>query len=246
MHSINRASTGPKYSQFIHVVFLLIISGVITAHAQSSLFNVPTTDVIGEGRGYVEADLDVNPARFRDGGWRSYGFVGIYGVNKRTEIGVNAYSLRTAEGFTPVELQPNIKYRVYNNETYGVAVSVGAIAYVPVSKRFRRETLGSVYAVASKQFDGDRSPRFTGGTYRLIGPNAADDSRTGFLLGVEQPLFDRVTFIADWSSGKNRLGYSAGGVGIGLTKRSYLSAAYYFGNQGPRNNFLGIYYGYSF
>jgi len=30
------------------------------------------------------------------------------------------------------------------------------------------------------------------------------------------------------------------------SKRRYLSTAYYFGNEGRGNNFLGIYYGVSF
>lgn len=247
MHFPDRAPSHPvRRINSPAVLFLLLFLMAAAVQAQSSLFNIPTTDVAGERQGYIEADFDTNFASYRNEGWRSYGFMGIYGINKKTEVGINAYAVRTIDGFEPVELQPNLKYRVYNNETYGVAVSTGAIAYIPVSKQLKNNSVGSVYAVASKQFKGDWSPRFTGGAYRMIGSKEGDGSKHGFLLGVEQPVFSGVTFIADWNSGKNRLGYSAAGVGISLTNRSYLSSAYYFGNEGRRNNFFGIYYGYSF
>lgn len=225
---------------------LFFIQFSSTASAQSSLFNIPTADVLSNGETYLEADFDVHFARNRNGGWQSYGFFGVYGTGKKSEIGLNAYVVRSENGFEPVELQPNFKYQVYNNETSGVSVSTGAIGYLPLTKRFGRDASASVYAVAAKQFNGRRAPRFTGGGYQMLGAGKDEESTRGFLLGVEQPINSRVTLIADWNSGKNRLGYAAAGIGIAPTKRSYLSSAYYFGNEGRGNNFLGIYYGFSF
>jgi hypothetical protein len=230
-----------------HLKFLLILTLLTgSAAAQSSLFNIPTSDVLGEKETYIEADFDAKFAKYRNGGWQSYGFQAIYGVAKKAELGVNAYSVRTADGFEPVEIQPNFKYQIYNNESTGVSVATGAIAYVPFSGRFKKDTFGNVYAVASKSFKRNWTPRLSGGAYQLIGTKADTGSKNGFLLGVEQPLHKRVTFIVDWNTGKNRFGYSAAGLGITLTKNSYLYSAYYFGNEGRGNNSLGIYYGFSF
>jgi hypothetical protein len=216
------------------------------AGAQTSLFNIPTAEVTEEGSFYLEADFDAHFARYRKGGWQSYGFLGVYGLRKNMEIGVNAYVTRTADGYEPVEIQPNIKYRMYNNESNGISISTGAIAYIPLSRQFKGDSTASVYAVAGKKFMGDWTPRLSAGAYQLIGARPDSGSKQGFLLGIEQPAHSRITLLADWNSGKNRFGYSAAGIGVSLTKNSYLYSAYYFGNEGRGNNSLGIYYGFSF
>jgi len=214
--------------------------------AQSSLFSVPTSDVVGKNQKYLEADFDTHFAKLVNGGWQSYGLFGIYGTGKKTEIGLNGYFIRGAEGLEPIELQPNFKFQAYNSESKGIGVAVGTIAYVPMTKRLMRDTVVSVYGVASKKFKNEWAPRITGGGYQLIGAKRGSGSKRGFLLGLEQPVHRRLTFIADWNSGKNRFGYAAAGFGVTLTKHSTLWSAYYFGNQGRANNSLGIYYGYSF
>lgn len=227
---------------FLSLVFVCASTGT----GQSALFNVPTTDVVGERQLYLEADFDAHLFRLRNGGWHSFGVSAIYGTSDKTEIGLNAYFIRTADGVGPVEFQPNFKFQAYNNETNGVAVSAGTIAYVPLTKRALRDTIVSVYATASKKFRNEWAPRLTGGAYQLIGATREAGDKRGFLVGVEQPIHERVTLAADWNSGKNRFGYAAAGLGITLTKRSYLWTGYYFGNEGRANNSLGVYYGYSF
>lgn len=216
------------------------------ATAQSSLFNVPTTDVMPTGEIYVEADFDSHLTGFESGGYRSYGITSIYGIRKRLEIGMNVFYTKAGDNSQSVELQPNAKVQIYADEKTETAVSSGVILYVPASHRAARDTIGSVYVTASKQIRGSYGPRFTAGGYTLIGNKELTGSRKGLLLGFEQPLTQKLYFVADWNSGKNRFGYSAAGLGITLSKRSSLYTAYYFGNQGRGNNSLGIYYGYSF
>lgn len=219
---------------------------VVEVRAQSSLFNIPTAETLTKGERYVEADLDAHFAPLRNGGWQSYGVMAIYGLNNRSEIGLNAYATRTAAGFESVELQPNFKFKAYENEKFGLTVSGGAIGYIPVKGGRLRDTQVAAYAVVGKSFDHDLAPRLTAGAYELLGTNAVGSVRRGFLLGVEQPVHERVTLLADWNSAKNRFGYAAAGVGVTLTKRSYLYTAYYFGNEGRANNSFGLYYGFSF
>jgi hypothetical protein len=235
-----------RIRRFVLLFTALFITQFSLAAAQSSLFNIPTTEVMGKGEVYVEADFDAHFAKYRNGGWQNYGFLAVYGIAKNTETGLNAYVVRTADGFEPVEIQPNFKYRIYTNESNGMTVSTGAIAYIPLSRQFKTDSVASVYALAGKKFKGDWTPRLTGGAYQLIGASRDSGSKRGFLLGIEQSVHSRVMLIADWNTGKNRFGYSAAGVGITLTKNSYLYSAYYFGNEGRGNNSLGIYYGFSF
>jgi hypothetical protein len=72
------------------------------------------------------------------------------------------------------------------------------------------------------------------------------ETRGGLLLGYEQPLHSKLTFVADWYSGYNSFGYAAAGLGITLPKESYLYAGYSFGNRGRGNNWLGIFFGRTF
>ena len=236
--------TVPTWPVLAAIVLTLCLSNTIPA--QSSLFTVPTSDVIGKDQIYIETDFDTHFGRISNGGWQSYGLFGIYGVGEKAEIGLNGYFLHTVGGLKPLELQPNFKLQAYKSESQGVGIAVGAIAYIPVAKEITRDTVVSGYSVASKKFKGEWSPRFTGGGYQLIGAGSDSGSTLGALFGLEQPLHRRVSFIADWNSGKNRFGYAAAGFGLTLTSRSYLWTAYYFGNEGRANNSFGVYYGYSF
>ena len=232
--------------QLISIAILILILSLSNSWAQSSLFNIPTTEVLAESTGYLELDADTHTAHFRNSGWQSYGVVSIYGLKKRVEIGLNGYLVRSSDGTGPAEFQPNVKYLVFQSETNGVAIATGAIAYIPSKGRPLHDSDVSVYLVGSKKISGEKGPNVTAGGYQLLGSRRDGGSRRGFLLGIEQPVFRNVSFIGDWNTGHNRFGYAATGFGVSLGKKSFLYSAYYFGNGGKGNNSLGVYYGYSF
>lgn len=225
-------------------LLLLAIGQVGTA--QSSNFSTPTAEVLSEKEIYLEAHFDAKLTKFRDGGWQSYGFLSVLGIGNKVEVGLNAYFVRSASGNEPLELQPNIKFQAHNNEDRGTSLAVGAIGYIPLKRDFNQSSMASIYVMGSKKFKSAWTPKFSGGAYQLVGARRDGGSTRGFLVAVEQPIHSRVTLIADWTTGKNRFGYAAAGLGVAVTKRSYLSSAYYFGNEGRGNNFVGIYYGSSF
>jgi len=227
-------------------VFFIISAAHYRAAAQTSLFNIPTADVMPTGETYVEADFDTHLSGRESGGFQSYGMTAIYGVGKRTEIGLNVFYTKSGEPDQPVELQPNAKFRLYNSEAKGITAAVGTILYVPITNRAGTDTFGSVYATVGKKIRGSFGPQLTGGGYALLGRDKNAGSRKGLMLGYEQPLHDRVSFIADWNTGKNRFGYAAAGFAVTVSKNSFLYTGYYFGNEGRGNNSLGIYYGFAF
>jgi len=161
-------------------------------------------------------------------------------------------SLESPVSFEPehindlVEIQPNAKWQVFQNEEKGVAIAAGGALFLPVSHRQSNDTLGLVYVTASKKFKAALGPRLTGGTYRLVGLDAAAGNRGGGVLGYEQPLTHKLTFLADWYGGKNRLGYATAGVGVPLSAKNVLYVAYSFGNNGRGNNGLTIFFGRTF
>lgn len=229
------------------LVVALLLSTTKEVAAQSTLFNIPSTDVVPKKKVYLEFDFISHLESHSDGGFQAYVPRGVVGVGKRTEIGLNAAFLDTLAPDQPVELQPNLKYQIYQNEAKGVTVASGGILYLPIANRTGTDTFGMIYTVVSKQLKADRGPRITGGAYGLVGRASGTGNSGGAIVGYEQPLAPgKVSFVTDWFSGKNRFGYVTPGFAITISKTSLLYAGYSIGNQGRKNNALFIYYGVTF
>jgi len=80
----------------------------------------------------------------------------------------------------------------------------------------------------------------------LLGTFDSGTDKTGMIAGYEQPLTGKLSFITDWFSGNNNLGYVTAGTGLVLSPRDSIYAGYRFGNHGRGNNSLGVYYGRTF
>lgn len=237
-------TTGPRLRRAMLLCVSFLIFTEIT-QGQSTVFNTPSTDVIPARRIYVEADFITHLASFEQGGYQLYGSRIVYGLRKKTEVGINLYYTRSSDS-EPVVVEPNLKWQFYNDEGKGLSAAAGVLVSIPVSHRASGNTSGFLYAVGSKKFKGDFGPRISTGAYVLAVHAEQGTSKYGTLIGYEQPLSARLSFVTDWTSGKNDLGYLAAGVGITLSTRSVLYVGYNVGNQGRGNNALGIYYGFTF
>src|SRR5947207_704268 len=108
--------------RFLLSIVSFLICGLLSgseALAQSTLANVPSTDVVAEKKVYAEFDFITDYAWRRDG-FRTYVPRVVVGVAPNVEAGVNvAYT--DGAGVQPIEVQPNFKWRFYRNEGKGVA-----------------------------------------------------------------------------------------------------------------------------
>jgi len=215
-----------------------------TAFAQSTIFNIPTTDAVAAKKVYFEFDFVSHMESHDNGGFQTYLPRVVVGVGKGVEVGLNVAATHSAAP-TAVYAQPNIKWRFYGNEDNGVAASVGAIAYTPLRNRDGNDTFGLFYGNVSKKFKGKYGPRLTVGGYGLGGLDA-DADKGGAIVGYEQPLSGKVSFVADWFSGKNGFGYATPGFSFALPKNQLVNIGYSFGNSGRKNNALFVYYGVTF
>lgn len=216
-----------------------------TATAQMTIFNVPTTDTLPRASFFVEADLIVKPGKYEDGGFQTYGFRTVYGVDSKTEVGANFFYTRDG-GDRVGELQLNAKRNLYTNEDRGVAVSAGVLAGIPLRDRRGAKPYAMIYSNVSKKLEPINGLRVTGGVYHVVGGGDDFGTRTGALVGVEQPIYKRLSFVADWYSGKNRFGYSAAGLNLNISNRQFVMAGYNFGNSGRGNNAFSAFWGYTF
>jgi hypothetical protein len=223
----------------------MLIAFGIAAFAQSSIFFVPTTDTQEKKSLYLSLESYAHFDKYEKGGFQTYGHSIVYGVSKNVEIGVNYYFTDDIDG-SGHELQPNIKWKAYENADKGVAVAVGSVVFVPLNDNAGNKTSAQFYTNASKTFKSAKDLRLTVGIYTMANIDQAFGTKTGVLVGVEQPITKRLTLVADWTSGNNRLGYSNVGFSYGIKKSQNLAMAYTFGNSVRGNNFLSVYYGFNF
>src|SRR5215470_5460569 len=113
------------------IVFALGVLGALmvlqrqTALAQSTIFNIPTTDAVAPKKVYFEFDFLSHLESHDNGGFQTYVPRVVVGVGKGVEVGLNVASTHSAAP-TVVYAQPNIKWGFYANEEGGTAMSAGA------------------------------------------------------------------------------------------------------------------------
>ncbi len=246
------------------ILFLLLIECSSQVLAQSTIFNIPTTDTVTKGKAYAE--FDFMPQVPGTDMSRTYLFNPrlVIGAPGRFEFGVNfpTYNTRgSGTSETNAYIQPNAKWRLYENEKAGVAIAVGGLLNTPLNNRNAQDSWGLLYGLVSKKIKaGNYGPRFHAGFYGVVsanqnpnkGPVSFSGPRAGAIAGYEQPVYKRISFVADWFSGKNSLGYFTPGVSISLPANGLLNAGYCVGNDSwensnaTRNRYIFIYYGITF
>jgi hypothetical protein len=235
------------------VLGLLIVLSLMTgqAMAQSTLFNIPSTDAVALKKVYAEFDFFAQMPK-TEGTERLYIYAprGIVGLGAGIEAGANLGLYHTS-GSTQSFIQPNVKWRFYGSDEKGLASSAGTILFTPTNNRDDVDTFGIVYGNFSKKVKtGNYGPRFTFGPYGIYsGGDGWLGAKGGVILGYEQPVHPKVTIVADWFSGKNFFGYFTPGVSFTLPHSSLFNIGYSIGNDsydGNNNRLLFMYYGITF
>ena len=237
------------YKAVFGLAFALLMLHDQQAAAQSTLFNIPSTDTVAPAKVYVEFDFFAQmPATSGTDRLYVYAPRGIVGIGRGFEAGANL-ALFHAAGSTQSYIQPNVKWR-FGNDDKGLAAAGGTILYVPTNNRSSVDTFGMVYGNFSKKVkSGNYGPRFTVGPYGVYSADGWVGTKAGVIAGYEQPVHPKVTLLADWFSGKNFFGYFTPGVSFTLPHSSLLNVGYSIGNDsydGNNNRLLFIYYGITF
>ena len=220
------------------------------ALAQSTLFNIPTTDTVAKGSVYLEFDYlpQIPKPSFADRQYIINPRV-VAGPGDNVEFGSN-FQIFHSSPTTTTLFQPNIKWKFAHDNNNGLAAAVGGILYTPFNHRETTDTFGLIYGSFSKKVKtGNYGPRLTAGPYGVVSGGSFAGPKAGALVGYEQPIHTKLTFVADWFSGKNFFGYFTPGVSITLPANGVFNAGYSIGNDsyhGNDNRFLFLYYGVTF
>jgi hypothetical protein len=228
------------------LVFTVVCCGINSvAHSQQTIFNVPSTDVLDKGKVYAELDASLKPT---DGSsitdFSTFVPRVVVGAGNRFEIGLNLTG-NIQPGPDSTTLVPTIKWKPYQGENNGWAFVVGDSLFVPVRNR-AYDAGNYVYVEASKTFKS--GTRFTFGGYDFTRNVVSLANRAGGQFGIEQPLNRKITFAADWLTGKHAAGYFTPGVVFKVGPRVTGYAGYSLGNTGVStgNHFFLLELGYNF
>lgn len=214
------------------------------AAAQSTIFNIPSTDTVSPKKTYVEFDYVMQlpkPDAFQ---FQTITPRVVFGVTPQLEVGLNVGFSHVADGGgTTTYIQPNAKYKFWSDDDMGLAASAGFIFLAPNNDA---DKFGLIYGNVSKKIK--QGSRFTFGAYGA--PSLEADDKAGVILGAEVPLSGKVSFVADWFSGKNFFGYFTPGISVALPHSALFNIGYSLGNDSGtsdyRNNALFAYYGITF
>ncbi len=237
------------------LIALTIAFSAETASAQSTIFNIPTTDTVSKGKVYAEFDFLAQAPAPDTGEYKIFNPRLIVGASNTVEVGVN-FPVYRSGGVNSGYIQPNAKVKFYNNDDGGVAVAAGALFNTPLNNREAQESWGLVYTEFSKKVkSGNYGPRFHIGPFGAIAQQEKAGflgTRAGVILGYEQPIHPKASIVADWFSGKNSIGYFTPGISIVLPGSGLLNVGYSVGNDSwensnaTKNRYFFAYYGVTF
>jgi hypothetical protein len=225
--------------------FVLIVLCTTKGQAQQTIFNVPTTDVLDKGKVYFELDASFKPTASQTVG-RFSSFVPrvVVGAGRHVEVGLNITG-NIQPGPDSTTLAPTVKWKPYQGKDNGIAIVVGDNLFIPV--RNRTYNAGNyAYVELSKTFKS--GTRITAGAYDFTRNVVASANRAGGQFGFEQPLNKKVSFAADWFTGKHSAGYFTPGIVFKVGPRITGYAGYSIGNQNASrgNHFFLMEFGYNF
>lgn len=230
----------------IAVLLVLLCAIPSQTQAQQTVFNVPTTDVLDQGKVYFELDISAKPNN-SEAVPRFSSFVPrvVVGAGGRVEFGLNVTG-NIQPGADATTLVPTVKWKVYDGGDNGWAVAVGNNLFIPV--RNKSYDLGTYsYTTIQKTFRSNTRVGF-GGYFFSKNVVAADANRAGGQFTIEQPLNKKATLAADWLTGRHGAGYFTPGVIYKISPKVTGYASYSIGNQNPTrgNHFFLIEVGYNF
>jgi hypothetical protein len=224
---------------------VILFGSSVFVSAQQTIFNVPTTDVLGQGKVYVELDASFktnNQSAVR----RFSSFVPrlVVGVGGNVEVGLNVTG-NIQPGADSTTLVPTVKWKFYENEKKDTALIAGTNFYIPIRNRGYNAGTYSYLAV-SKTIN---KTRFTAGGF-VASKNvfAAKAVRAGGQFGVEQTVNSKFSVAADWITGRHSSGYFTPGIIYKPHPKVTTYFSYSIGNDQAKrgNHFFLLELGYNF
>jgi hypothetical protein len=205
--------------------FLLVLPFLaLPALGQETVFDVPSPDILDQGKVYGELDGTARPVD------PIYTFTPrvVVGLGDRIEAGVNFIGLSEPSS-GQVTISPTVKWRLWEGGNSGWSFFVGDNVFFPARKR-EYNAGNYFYAEFAKVFR--KGTRIGFGGYYFTKNVVAPAQRAGGQFTLEQPIYKRLTVAAEWTTGNNAAGYVSPGVIVKATSKLTLYGCYQIGNAG--------------
>jgi len=226
--------------KLFRIILLSLIGFILPtgALAQETIFNVPSGDILDQGKVYGEFDF----AYLWDASIGSYTPRVVAGIGHQVEIGLNLNGI-TSPGPSQITPTPTIKWKAYSKD--GWAFLLGNDLFIPVQNK-SYDAGNYFYVQLTKSFN--TQTRITLGAFDFTRHVFSSGNKAGGQFGIEQPVNKRVTLAADWFTGHHSAGYFTPGAAIKLSPKATLFAAYEIGNTGVTrgNRLLLVELGWNF
>lgn len=226
------------------VALLLFAVSATEVRAQQTIFNVPSANTAERGRTFIELTT----------GFRTWGPSALHdyntllpriavGVGKGVELSAGVFETNGQKFGDTTALQLAGKWRFYNNEETGTALSVTSQVNVPLRGQPEK---GSVLTFAGlHQTIKPIGLRLSGGVVNGTPRALRADNFVGGWASFEQPVVRGLSAVGDWISGNHRLGAFTPGVSY-VKGHHYLRAGYQISNSDHTRNGVVLRYGFWF
>lgn len=198
-----------------------------SSQAQQLIISIPNADITPNNE-YVftgESQLKIE----KESGTENFMF-GTYGVGYCTELALSAYNMKIPQSSVNPSVAPGFKtsLQIFREKLDKRQVKLTGGQMIPVS--LSGEGIGSwTYGHLSFRLPV-LNTRLTGGanygTVQIFARN-----QFSFLGGVEQPLTEKLMFVADWVSGTHQFAALAAGLQGHINRDTALVAAYKLPNN---------------
>jgi len=187
--------------------FLALALPAASMSAQQTIFNVPSADVLDQGKVYLEVDELFRPTEPK---FSSTTVRGVVGILPRVEGGVNFGGLN-APG--PVIPTATVAIKIQPVRAGGFALTAGGNGLFFLKGSEDGDPAGFGYGFASYRIPKLGTRIEFGGWYSSAG-YALPRSTGGALATFEQPIacVPGLSVAADWFSGENSIGYVSPGL----------------------------------
>lgn len=186
------------------LIAIIGASPTAVAQAQQTIFNVPSADVLGRGKLYLEQDILGRPGEPR---FALFTGRGVVGLGSRFEAGLNIGGF-TAPGRSTPTATLAVKWQPYQEGPFAVTAGAHGLFFLRGAEDGTPGLHGYVHASCRLP----TQTRLTAGGWSASSGYAATHPVHGALFGLEQPAGPHLAVTADRYSGKSSIGYTTFGL----------------------------------
>jgi hypothetical protein len=203
---------------------LLFAAGSSIGRGQQTVFNVPSAEVLDQGKRYMEWDASLGDSAL-SGSFAPRSSNGL-GHGVEAGVGVSSFNFPNAG---EVVVTPTVKWKFFESTAHGVVLFGGEQMFLPVERR--------TYGIGSNAYlEAAKSTKFGTrvgvGVYDFTAQVIDRANRAGVQASIEQTINAKFSLAADWYSGNTSIGFTNVGGAWKMTRSLSVMAGYGLGNHG--------------